>query len=116
MSEHEMLKEAIALARRWISEHSPRTGLAGFRLMPKDLQRLADAAESTLPRTKMVETWHCAWSTRSPGGDFVHVNAYLTEGGARDHAESLESGGNNSGVQMFGIKVTGPHQQEVPST
>lgn len=108
MSDHDRLRLAI----HWVRNN---TGLREINMTAVDfLDALAAAAESTLPRTKMVLVWHCAWATRSPGGDFVHVNAYRTEGAARDHAEFLESGGNNSGVEMFGIRVTGPHQQEVP--
>lgn len=76
------------------------------------------AAESTLPRTKTVEVWHVEFvDMRLEIGDgpYPHVNCHKRESSARGRAIEL-SNSKRDGVPMYTcIRVTGPHQQEVPA-
>lgn len=109
MSDHEKLREAIR--RSYKGELSTGAPLGDMRTMRTvyegDLLRLRDAAESTLPKTKMVETWHVeAVAHDNEPAIFVR----LTEVAASNLAASFHGVGHWSC-----IRVTGPHQQEVPA-
>ena len=106
MSDHDKLREAIASLRKHMPRCSPQWA--------EELQVVADAAESTLPKTKMVEVWHVTYAHR-----VVHpfnadtwrccCDCFDAEQLAREVAGRLGSNAN-----IAGIRVTGPHHQEVP--
>lgn len=100
MSDHEKLREAIREVREWNRARGVTT--AGMAL-------ILDAAESTLPKTKMMEVWHvesvgCAAGNK--GALFVAVYPSREEA-----ANSTRYKGDHFAC----IRVTGPHQQEVPA-
>jgi len=75
---------------------------------------VCDAAESALPTTRTVEVWHIEYAARTGMGNaavytpFVVVCASV---GIRDEtARSL-----SRDPMASCIRVTGPHQQEVPA-
>lgn len=96
MSEHDKLREAIAWAR---DTHPTCHWHEMFTL-------LADAAESTLPQTKMVEVWHVEWAFMGAGC----VGGFSSRDAAQREADWL-----NAQDGCACIRVTGPHQQEVPA-
>ncbi len=97
MDEHEKLREAIKWARH------TRQVLGCDNPNAATMALLADAAESTLPKTKMVEVWHVEYCFS--GRPLVAV--YTTEEMARAHELPHKS--------YACIRVTGPHKQEVPA-
>lgn len=105
-SDHDRLRDAIAEAR----------GNMGRSCMVSNaaIEILVAAAESTLPKTKMVEVWHCSWAVKSPGGVHFLATAYDSRQGADGHAAYLALGGF-ADAPAFGVKVTGPYMQEVPA-
>jgi hypothetical protein len=76
----------------------------------EEMQILIDASRAhldTLPRTKMVEVWRAEYASNG----LPCVVQFETRGGADDWVQSVK------GVAFVScIKVTGPHQQEVPAT
>lgn len=110
MIHQEILREAI----REVRAHA-QTGIAcadGRRGPPNGneiwnaILAVCRAAESTLSKTKMVEVWRVEWATET---GIVHAQHFTMEGNAQSHARSLRKNG------MECIRVTGPHQQEVPA-
>lgn len=76
---------------------------------------ILDAAESTLPKTKMVEVWHVEWMHQPPNFPCeYHVTVHKTEAAARDDAKRMREHPTNHG-QWVCIRVTGPHEHEVPA-
>ncbi len=103
MSEQDKLRDAIKEARQhWYP------GTTGARI----LEPVLAAAESTLPKTKMVEVW-AVWCLSEGGGDLVgyiaEAIAYPTKAQADEEARKSINDGN------LGVHVTGPHMQEVPA-
>ena len=94
--DHDKLREAIHQMRLWMPKH-PAAVWA---------QTIHDAAASTVPKTKMVEVWHCEWWEASTGRARVEACQYKAE------AEVFAYGLRAPIARC--IRVTGPHQQEVP--
>lgn len=98
MSDHETLKLAI----RSLRENLNRTNIEW-----RDLTKMVcDAAESTLPKTKMTEVWHVEHCEL--GTPYVMVVGDAVIARARALALSKQT-------YTSCIRVTGPHQQEVPA-
>lgn len=72
----------------------------------------------TKPETKTVEVWRVEWCAKDMGGRYVPIAAhYPSELAAQAQETLLER--IQRAAQPDGpacIKVTGPHQQEVPAT
>ncbi len=115
MSEHEKLRDAIKWGREYLSGGSS----AGYL---NNLAALIDAAESLLPKTKMVEGWQVEWCVGWTNGGTgrwhtapvpnpsLARSAYYTKAEADAHAARLSLKSMHKC-----IRVTGPHQQEVPA-
>ena len=96
MSDQENLRDAI----KWARSHAAVFG----SVQPSYPLLLADAAESTLLRTKMVEVWRVEFAH----GSVPHVYHFTKE----DEARSWE----RSPPHCYScIRVTGPHMQEIPA-
>jgi len=66
----------------------------------------------TAPRTKTVEVWHCESAVKTKDGFSPHVSAHRTRALAEKNADALRK----ASCDTFAcIRVTGPHQQEVPA-
>lgn len=81
----------------------------------KTLQMVREAAEhhlATLPRTKMVEMWHCESAVDVGRGFQCHVSAHESRDSAEASAAVLRVSTN---AKFACIRVTGPHSQEVPA-
>jgi len=102
MTDHEKLREALRFVRGlragWDSEK---------------IDAVCDAAESTLPKTKMVAVYHVEYAHRG----VPRVEAFEARHYAEGRAEELEANRDGSReLPAFAcIRVTGPHQQEVPA-
>ncbi len=105
MSDHEKLREAIKLARMVKAPLYTQDRVRCLTTHGFDL--IIAAAESTLPRTKMVEVWHCEGSTKG-GTPWVSVETDRTKAAA--YAAKYRDDPNHCC-----IRVTGPWQQEVPA-
>lgn len=110
MDEHEKLREAIKTVRQFANA---RYRHAGESFDPM-LHLLCDAAESTLPKTKMVEVWRVEWVQYETPKAFSQ-----SEGDGADSKRWAEDRANWLGSSLRGgyrcIRVTGPHMQEVPA-
>ena len=95
MTGHDKLREAIAAHKK--------SG-CGCSCWDRAEAMLA-AAESTLPKTKMVEVWRVEYATNGE----PNIVSFLTENRARGWAQ-----GTCSLPYVSNVHVTGPHQQEVP--
>lgn len=105
MSEHEKLREAITWGRAY---HAA----AYVSLKSNHLAVLVAAAESTLPKTKMVEVWRLEYAHRGIPCAEVYQAKHHADGRA---AELKANRDGSREVPAFScIRVTGPHQQEVP--
>lgn len=101
------LREAI----KWARELADSPTATSFLLIA-----LADAAESTLPKIRVVQVWHLEWDIQIfPSGDDSRtpywrpcVDAFVTK---RD----AEEAGQKLGRHAFHIGVTGPYSREVPA-
>lgn len=95
--DHTKLREAIDHVRDDVSSRS----CARCQLVVA----AATAHLETLPKTKMVEVWRVEFvgSNGHP-----HANTYWTEADAKESLTWLR------GHSVSCIRVTGPHQQEVP--
>lgn len=100
-AEHDKLREAISRARKDAADRFHRSLTSC-----DDLELLADAAESTLPKTKMVDVWRVEWATST---GIVFAQHFTMENNAHIHARNLREDG------MDCIRVTGPHMQEIPA-
>lgn len=77
----------------------------------KSLLLLLAAARAhleSLPKTAMVGVWHTEMALHTEGRWRPSVNAFLTKEEANDSARALGSLGARC------VRVTGPHQQEIP--
>ncbi len=108
-SDHEKLREAIEWARGRLPARDGE--LAWSTSQIAWLRALADAAESTLPRTKMVEVWRVEYAVQN-GADFwiPTVATSSTKDDAEKNAADIAKAPRNRC-----IRVTGPFQQEVPA-
>lgn len=114
MNDHEKLREAIKYARKHAREERAAWPNLGLKV-PDLLDALADAAESTLPKTKMVEVWRVEWAVKFSDGWVAVAGHYATEREAREWARSLEIGSPRCDGCYSCIRVTGPWQQEIPA-
>lgn len=111
MTDHTTLRLAIRKIRdiRKFDISDPGLRVHAERIVTlNDLVALADAAESTLPKTRTVEVWH-VHSAIKHGTWRPHVRAFATEAEARRFAMSVEVH-----PARRNVRVTGPHQQEIP--
>ncbi len=101
MDEHDKLREAIKEARQhWYP------GTTGARI----LEPVLAAAESTLPKTKMVEVWRVEWARQNSRDQWMPASvAFTSKAEADDFVVVAQSAGHAC------IHITGPHQQEVPA-
>ena len=103
MTDHDKLREAIKF-------------ISGFWAEGSEVQRqsriIIAAAESTLPRTKMVEVWRVEWAERHHvTGDWLpHSKDWVTQEVVENMAIELRER-----LDCACIRVTGPHRQEVPA-
>lgn len=67
----------------------------------------ARAHLATLPRTKMVERWHVEWVSASSGDSCIDVRPTADE--------AAEEAAHRKSQDMRCVRVTGPHQHEVPA-
>ena len=111
MSE-EKLREAIKAVRSEVSSLEA-SNLGPWKSRSDTLRLLCDAAESTLPKTKMVEVWHVEYVDAETLYPAVDVRRDRDNGtfGAEARAERLRK----QPSKYLCIRVTGPHQQEVPA-
>ena len=102
MSGHDKLREAIKWGKR-VTDMSP----SGWDA----LRDLIAAAESTLPKTTMVEVWRVEYAYRHhvTGDWLAGQHTWPTQDGVEHHADKLREDGAAC------IRVTGPHMQEVPA-
>lgn len=105
MTDHDKLRGIVRQAHAFID--GARIGSMERYLTASDLLLLADAAESTLPKTKMVEVWRVEWA--GAGNSIPMIEQF----GALLEAEDFANGRRVAGRKC--IRVTGPHQQEVPA-
>lgn len=100
MIDHAKLREAIAelrlFARHW-PDHDPSKART---------LSVCDAAESTLPKTRMVEVWRVEYATNGVPG----IVSFVTRTGADDWVN-----GAKGLAYISCIRVTGPHQQSIPA-
>lgn len=90
--------------------HFPRNARRGFSQPMQIVLEAAEAHRETLPKTKMVEVWRCEWVISWGGPDRLQLGcqSYWSRAEAEREAERLGPGAKC-------IRVTGPHQQEVPA-
>ena len=103
MSEHEKLRSAI---ERVLAITGPNAS--------DDLYRICKAAESTLPRTKMVEVWRVEYAKRWPTFDGAEWMPCVYQYMSRSMADDTATGIAKDAWPKTCIRVTGPHMQEVP--
>lgn len=106
VSNHDKLREAIRVYRDRIASGAYNN--AEF-LAQSNL--IAAAAESTLPKTRMVEVWRIEWAARHhvTGDWLAYCQCWSTKDGAEGFADRRAAEGASC------IRVTGPHMQEVPA-
>ena len=110
--DHNKLREAIKVMRHWA--RNPDGNDLSISENDEFVLLLCVAAESLLPKTKMVEVWHVEWSQyperwkpfRQSEGSGAEGRAW-----AEERAVWL-----TARPDLYTcIRVTGPHQQEVPA-
>lgn len=107
------LEEAIRILRGWWMHGSSATFDETDRRLIQTVCAAAEAHLATLPKTRMVEVWHVQWVERVHDADFWHprlVGPFTDHAMAQGCADDLR----DSKVRRC-IRVTGPHQQEVPA-
>ncbi len=102
MTDHDKLREALQHVHRVFANQGGCT----VAVMADDLRILRDAAESTLPKTKMVEVWRVEFAGAAMG------LPYIEQDRTREEAEQQARKRRSEGATC--VKVTGPHMQEVP--
>lgn len=103
MTDPDKLREAIRLAGQYADIVESGQGFPGLP-SAESMRLLARAAESTLPKTKMVEVWR----VESAHEGCPCLSQYTNEQDARGWERSPPS-------CYACIRVTGPHMQEVPA-
>ena len=101
-TDHDKLREAIDQIRLLAQG---RVSAMDGEHFSEAIELVCTAAKSTLPRTKTVEVWHVEWAL----GSHPMIHLYLSEADARKNATLLAQEQHRTC-----IRVTGPHQQEVP--
>lgn len=118
MSDREDLIEAVSFFRKYlegradmeiITLKTPAPGSYG-ECSVRELRRVIAAAESTLPKTKMVEVWHVEYALHSRCPAIYLFNEKET---ADKQAVFMQKHAAEHGWHC--IRVTGPHMQEVPA-
>lgn len=107
MIDHDKLREALGHVHRVFANQGGCT----VTVCADDLRILRAAAESTLPKTKMVEVWHVEYTV------WTHENVWeprVEVCGDKVIAEARAIHKRNINRQSA-IRVTGPHLQEVPA-
>lgn len=117
MSDPEKLREAIqnvrAFAQTGIACADGRRGPPNGNETWEEILAVCRAAESTLPKTKMVEVWIVHFAVkRHEEGQWAADCMPMTEGEAETRKEAA---GMERDPMYAYIRVTGPHQQEIPS-
>lgn len=71
----------------------------------------AEAWAATLPQTKMVEAWNVEFAERSGDNWDIGVHAFRS----KQLADEYENGLRAVRPALRCIRVTGPHQREIPA-
>lgn len=102
MSAPPTLRQAIDWARSFA--HNLESSL-----LADQVAMLADAAESTLPKTRMVEVWYVtyAWQDTAGWHPGIASVAYESRHDAEEIAAEKSRGGGHA------VRITGPHAQEI---
>lgn len=113
MTDHDKLREALDQVEKSKKSYTgvldPTTAYMGVWL--RHFDTIMAAARSTLPKTKMVSVWRCEYSVLASALNWAPcVFGYLTKEDADEAAARMS---NNERYRC--IRVTGPHQQEVPA-
>lgn len=106
MSDHDKLREAIAWARTYVSGGTS----AGYI---NAMTALIAAAESTLPKTKMVEVWHIIYCERVDTAARHQWEPRIGLAQSADFAQAVADAYRGQDHRYRHVSVTGPHQQEV---
>lgn len=115
MTDHDKLREAIKRVRDYRNGKPPYTLLREQPTTVQCIDVVLDAAESTLPKTKMVEVWRVEYAIDRGGLGHPSIwfpcsETHIDRGTAERNADSLKEY-----VLKQCIRVTGPHMQEVPA-
>lgn len=114
MTDNERLREAITTLRQDVAMWTGRVGAAAGESANR-WKLVLDCAESLLPKTKMVEVWRVEYAKRwrtSDGDEWMPcVYQHTSCSMAEEHAAAVAK----DGWPKTCIRVTGPHQQEVPA-
>lgn len=110
------LEEAIQRCKVAPVHYHPEKGLPPFWFMRQDLEALREAAEAhlaTLPKTKIVVVWRVEFAQVKPNtlATWEAAAATFTD---RDEADRYAKTVGKWPLTTC-IRVTGPHQQEVPA-
>lgn len=105
--EHEKLRVAI----KRLEEGQSAVPHLDF---PEAARIVIAAAESTLPKTRMVEVWRVEFAYKPNDVWVPGVNACANEDAARLRSDELRNSKCNDVHLYRTIRVTGPHLQEVP--
>lgn len=106
MSEHEKLKRAIDRVRGGQVTAGLLGAEAWVSVPYAAFVEVCRAAESTLPKTKMVEVWRVEWA------GFTGL-PQIEQFDSKTEADRYACMKSQMGRRC--IRVTGPHQQEVPA-
>ena len=104
MTDHDKLREAIEHIRKW--------GTDTFNGSHTKMAIVLAAAESTLPKTRMVEVWRVEWASHHATRGW---SAFSKGEGSLAEAESYVRYLKSVRTDCQCIRVTGPHMQEVPA-
>lgn len=113
MTDHDKLREAINVAKATTPTNMHWYDGAIVQFSQELLRRLTAAAESTLPKTRMVEVWHVAGVYR----DLIASSDWGPTCCACRSKEEADKWAKTWGESPLYacIRVTGPHMQEVPA-
>lgn len=104
MIDVEKLREACLKYRRHIEKHGP------YALDIDALLLIMSAAESILPKTKMIEVWHVEYAELEFGHWVSKIRIVDSKSGAETFGTLLKN------PAIFAcIRVTGPHKHEIPA-
>ncbi len=112
MTEQDKLREAIKDLRDGLAGRTAGVCRTFYPDALADVLLVCDAAESTLPKTKMVEVWRVDYAFRqSRNHEWEPRVQNFTEKASADHYVMCAGGNDN----LRFARVTGPHMQEVPA-
>ncbi len=106
------LREAINTVRRGWRGGCTDVRFSGNFLgeMERAVFTLLNAVESTLPKTKMINVWYVESVGCGPGNTgSLFIAVYRTRAEAEESSRYKEEG------LFICVRVTGPHQQEIPA-